>query len=135
MNSNIINHPVHIKDNDNHTMPSAFIPFCFFGSNLSQPILGKKIDMFTYPICTNFTPKIFLGQMCYQLHLEEIQEVMLEKGKENGLTLLLDYNEEKMMNRKAKNRNFEEALIYIDTLGKNFMIICIQEQYFWLKQI
>ena len=85
-------------------MPSAFIPFCFFGSNLSLPILGKKIDMFTYPICTNFTPKIFLGQICYQLDLEDVQEATLETGEENGLTLLLDYNEEKMMNRKTKNK-------------------------------
>ena len=51
--------------------------------------------------------------------------IILGKGKKNALTLLLDYNEEKMMNIKHKNGYFQEALIYFDTLGNYFMTIFV----------
>ena len=116
-NRRMINHPVHIIDDDGNLMPSAFIPFCFLGTNMSS--LGTKIDKFSQPVCTKFMPVMLEGQLCYQLDLQKQGHFM--KGEENGLTFLLDYNEDKSLNEPSFNneslKSNREALIYIDTLG------------------
>ena len=38
------NHPVHIIDEDEELSPTALIPFCTFGGNMS--VMGAKIDQF-----------------------------------------------------------------------------------------
>ena len=121
-NKRMINHPVHIIDGHGKLMPSAFIPFCFLGTNLSS--LGTKVDGFSQPVCTKFIPMVLEGQLCYQLDLEKQGNFL--KGEENGLTIFLDYNEDKSLNKPSLNKgkaNAEtlklkkDALIYIDTLG------------------
>ena len=49
------NHPVHIKE-DYELYPTALIPFCEFGGNMS--VMGVKIDQFDVPVCNSFRPKI-----------------------------------------------------------------------------
>lgn len=92
-------------------------------------ILGDRIDSFSHPVCNIFKSKIFEGQTCYQLDLQDVQQnVSFSKGAENALTFLMDYNEDKTINEptlifgKQKlddNSPFNEALVYFDTLGKN----------------
>ena len=45
----MINHPVHIIDQDNELYPTALVPFCEFSGNMS--VMGVKIDQFNVPIC------------------------------------------------------------------------------------
>ena len=59
----ITNHPVHIEDKDGNLSPTALIPFCEFGGNMS--VMGVKIDLFDVPVCNSFRPKIVQDQLCY----------------------------------------------------------------------
>ena len=87
----VINHPVHILNDEGYKNPSALIPFCRIGSI----ILGEKIDEFLTPVCTGFKPKVLAGSLCYSLDLKEFEdEIIIGKGKDYALTLLIDFNEE-----------------------------------------
>ena len=57
------NHPVHIQEKDGQISPTALIPFCEFGGNMS--VMGVKIDQIDVPVCTSFRPKIIMDQLCY----------------------------------------------------------------------
>ena len=66
------------------------------------------------------------GQLCYQLDLQEIQNKdSFEKGDTNGLTFLMDYNEDKAINEQSGKEydgttlSMEEVSIFVDTLGKS----------------
>ena len=48
----ITNHPVHILDLNDKINPSAFIPFCGIGLNMSS--MGLLINQFSFPICKSF---------------------------------------------------------------------------------
>ena len=63
-----ISHPVHITTSKaNQLSPSAFIPFCEFGGNMST--VGIKIDQFDVPVCNSFQSKILNDQLCYEIGL------------------------------------------------------------------
>ena len=53
---NLINHPVHIIDEDNKFTPSAFIPFCDIGGN--KEIMGTRVKKFDVPVCNTFKAKV-----------------------------------------------------------------------------
>ena len=57
------NHPVHIQDQDGKLSPTALVPFCEFGGNMS--VMGIKIDQIDVPVCASFRPKIIMDQLCY----------------------------------------------------------------------
>ena len=50
------NHPVHIINKENRLSPSAFIPFCDFGGNMTA--IGVMIEEFDIPVCNGFHAKI-----------------------------------------------------------------------------
>ena len=52
----IVVHPVHILDENNEMSPSAFIPFCEFGGNIS--LMGQNHPNFSFPICNSFKKAI-----------------------------------------------------------------------------
>ena len=72
----IINHPVHIMTKDHLISPSAFIPFCDFGGNMSA--MGVKIDKFDVPVCNSFQAKVLNDQLCYEVDLNRFsnQEIL-----------------------------------------------------------
>ena len=53
---------MHIIDEDGELSPTALIPFCEFGGNMS--VMGVKIDRLQYPVCNSFRPKIKKDQLC-----------------------------------------------------------------------
>ena len=61
----ISNHPVHIVDKLGNISPSAFIPFCQFGGNMSA--MGQKYEKFDVPVCNSFKDKTLRGQVCYEV--------------------------------------------------------------------
>ena len=93
----IINHPVHILNNYGEFSRSSFIPFCSFGDQ----IIGSEIEGFDMKVCNIFKPKLYYDQLCYETNLHELKEndtVKLLKQLELGLTLVLDYNEDRQLN-------------------------------------
>ena len=86
----------------------------------------------SFPICTAFKPTILEGQLCYKLHVNSSSG----QGMKNGLSLLLDYQDELSLQafphpkeekskKVIKNLNFdtdrnihrEVAKVHINTLS------------------
>ena len=128
----LINHPVHILDPETDSLsPSAFIPFCDFAGEMSG--LGRKIPEFVLPVCTSFTRTFIEGQLCYELEVNKFfNHPRTEKKLRKGLTLVLDYNEDRNLVRiRGKEKKIQqnlvdnivsfeesqEALIYINTIS------------------
>jgi hypothetical protein len=129
----ISNHPVHIISDEYKEMsPSAFIPFCSIGGD--RFVMGRSHDKFDIPVCDKFRRAYVDGQLCYQVDVNELKNrVDKNKVAYEGIEFLLDYNFDRMVNFKEdknhtvedssameeNNKNMKEAMIYIDTLGKN----------------
>ena len=127
----ISNHPVHIHNEGGQLSPSAFIPFCEFGGNMST--MGVKIDQFDIPVCNSFQAKILNDQLCYEVDLEMLRNSNnIKNDIKLGLALLMDYNEDKQFVSDMKvdcedNESFgskidgfnedENAFIYLNTIG------------------
>ena len=139
-----VHHPVHLIDEAAKLSPSALIPFCDFGGDLSR--VGQKVSEFDLPVCNSFRKTLLRGQLCYSLDVNQLRREQFSSQQFRlGLTLLLDYNEDRMIshemhtgsgsglqdqseNNLVKNIvDFEElqkAYINIDTLsmfGKHFI--------------
>ena len=112
--------------------PSAFIPFCELGGNMSS--VGEKIDNFSVPVCNIFQAKIRYHQLCYEVNLNRFTNRDHIEDLNKGLILLLDYNEDRQVkseevddtvgsglyNRRmiAKNKEDHHANIYLNTIGE-----------------
>ena len=127
----IINHPVHIMTRDNQMSPSAFIPFCDFGGNMSA--MGVKIDQFVVPVCNSFQAKIMNDQLCYEVDLNKFSDKNnIRNELKLGLNFLMDYNEDRQVtfeqniSRKelglANNlvASDQHASVYLDSIGRNY---------------
>ena len=127
------NHPVHVKDSLGKMNPSAFIPFCEFGGNMS--VMGETIDQFEFPVCNKFKPRVLGGQLCYYVDVNEFKDQVQADKIKNGLIMLIDYNEERMLTEKTvrllnpnatglqdilkEKDNLEDAMIHINSLGRS----------------
>ena len=124
----VSNHPVHILNNEGGMSPSSFIPFCSFG----EEFIGARINKFDIPVCTIFKPTINFDQLCFETDLQELKDSNIERIEnqlEMGLTLVLDYNEERQINynaiskdakKKSLYRHDKSVAIYLDTISKEF---------------
>ena len=93
-------------------LPTALIPFCEFGGNMS--VMGVKIDQLKYPVCNSFRPKIVKGQLCYTVDPNEYKNRINLKG-ELSLSLFIHYNEDRQIEDfDSTEKNF----IIVDTIGK-----------------
>ena len=127
----VSNHPVHILNDERKFSPSSFIPFCYFG----EEFIGARIKEFEIPVCNIFKPRIYLDQLCYETNLQDLKDSQkIGKQLEMGLTLVLDYNEErqnfnnilkkKFSGKKKLYNSNEDVSIYLDTISLlNFFII------------
>ena len=123
----VSNHPVHILNTEGGFSPSSFIPFCSFGQNL----LGTDNVDFDFPVCDIFKPTNFLDQICYETNLSDLKDRDSNKIRtqlEMGLTLVLDFNEERQSyNPTQKKRpikmkgfhkvNNDDFSIHLDTIS------------------
>ena len=94
VDSSLVNHPAHLKDSKNNSLPSAFIPFCAFNGQLGisssfPPLVGS-----TFPICTSFNPVALDGQLCYKIKLNNVRS---SNRRIDGLILILDLNEDRFL--------------------------------------
>ena len=120
----VSNHPVHILNNERNFSPSSFIPFCYFG----EEFIGARIQEFETPVCNIFRPRIYLDQLCYETNLQDLKDSQkIGKQLEIGLTIILDYNEErqyynsvqknKSQAKKTNYHNNDDFSIYLDTIS------------------
>ena len=131
---------MHLIDKDNQSSPSAFIPFCDFGGNMSA--MGVKIDEFDVPVCNSFKAKVLNNQLCYEVDLNNFtNKNNIDKELTLGFNLIMDYNEDRQVTfdrniSTATNKNMavkvvksdedDHASIYLDTIGnKNMCVISI----------
>ena len=105
-----MNHPVHIKEDDGELYPTALIPFCEFGGNMS--VMGVKIDLIDVPVCNSFRPKIIRDQLCYTVDPNEYKDKIDLKG-DLSLSLFIHYNED----REDADTQIQEYFITVNTIG------------------
>ena len=126
------NHPPHIINEDGTLSPSAFIPFCEFGGNMS--VMGVKIDQFNVPVCNSFKAIILNDQLCYEVDPNLfINWREAEDQIKFGLSLAVDLNEDRQMleNETVEFGNLEQKTftsssenkkrdfsIHLETIGK-----------------
>ena len=112
--------------------PSALIPFCEFGGNMS--VVGVKIDQFDVPVCNSFQARILRDQLCYEVDLNKFSiRDNIRKELKSGFNFIMDYNEDRQVtldqvlnkgNHKGlassvvESNDVQHALIYLDTVGK-----------------
>ena len=110
----LINHPVHIIDEYGIVSPSALIPFCVFGRNMS--IMGIRTENFIVPVCNSFNAKIMNDQLCYEVDPNKYKELLtteeFTEGIKQGITLYIDNNED----RQTKSLH-SDFMIYLNALG------------------
>ena len=126
----VSNHPVHILNNEGGFSPSSFIPFCSFGDEF----IGVRVNQSDVPVCNIFKPTIYFDQLCYETDLQELKSrniKRLEDQLEIGLTLILDYNEERQINyndiskdvkKNSLYHHDESFSIYLDTISIEFSL-------------
>ena len=99
------NHPIHIVTKEGKLSPSAFIPFCEFGRNMTS--VGVKIDQFDVPVCNSFQAKVMNDQLCYEVDLNRLSNKNnIEFDLNPGFIFFMDYNEDRQL---TFNQSYEEA--------------------------
>ena len=109
-------HPVHlVTKNSKTTLPSAFIPFCAYKTDLL--LLGEYIEGLEFPICNKFTPTVLDGQLCYTFDISSVlPDMETLDGKDGELLLLLDYNTERSVSsQRSTKTNTGNGKRYIST--------------------
>ena len=90
-------HPVHIFEDNGFLSPSALIPFCEFGGDMS--IVGNKIKLLKIPVCKCFQAKILYDQLRYEVDLNKFSNKdNIENELGIGFYFLVDYNEDRNVN-------------------------------------
>ena len=119
----VLNHPVHLSPiNSKQLSPSAFIPICDFGGNITN--LGLKIKEFNIPVCNVFSPIILNDQLCYEVDLNRFRDSFTDKTLSQGLKLYIDRNIERQYPRGTQNiYQQNDFMIHFGTLGRYKKII------------
>ena len=115
----VTNHPVHIKDQSGKLSPTALVPFCDFGGNMS--VMGVLIDHFDIPFCNSFRPKILKDQLCYTVDPNNYKD-KIDLGGDLSLSLFITYNEDKEMSLKEMEA-MEDNFIIVETIGNTQLML------------
>ena len=112
VNISLVSHPPHLLDQKSTTSPSSFIPFCAFQSqlNISEPITFLPNSIF--PVCNSFTPVALNGQLCYNIKVN----MTGRNGKDGGLVLVLDLNEDRSLSfgSLSDSEDEEDFTLHLD---------------------
>ena len=129
--SELSNHPPHlISPTPGLLPPSAFIPFCSLGGDMTQS--GQYIQGLSLPVCTAFLPVLHRGQLCFRVSQSSLDLLSNHGGAgvKNSLKFLLDTNAERssaILNKSNDNSTMDldpedfpeddHARIHIQTLS------------------
>ena len=119
---------MHIITQNKHISPSAFIPFCEFGGNISSTI-GIKIDNFEEPVCNIFQATILNDQLCYEVDVSRfVNKDNIKQDLKSGFAFIMDYNEDRQVDKITQDEleiagsivEYDQghASIYLNTIGK-----------------
>ena len=99
----VINHPVHLVDKNGNPYPSAFIPFCDLGGNMT--ILGRRIKGINIPVCNIFRRKFHNNQLCFET---DVNNIIRKENATNilhlGLSFIVDTNENRQIQVNQKKQ-------------------------------
>ena len=108
-------------DQSGYLLPTALIPFCIFGGNIS--VMGVKIDQFDDPVCNSFRPKIVMDQLCYEVDPNDYKD-KIDLGKDLSLSLFINYNEDMEITLEMFADNIaNNNVIIIETIGKHLFVM------------
>ena len=98
--------------------------------------VGEYIANFDFPVCNSFRPTVLDGQLCYQFDVNSIETNTTTSGQPY-LMFVLDYNQDReyktisdmdedehiydpksLHEMEVNDATNDEAMIYIETLGK-----------------
>ena len=99
-----VSHPPHLNKDD---WNSALIPVCAYKTNLNISRNRLALPGITFPLCSSFLPTILEGQLCYKLTLNTISG----QGKTNELMLLLDYNEDRSLQKSSTEGEVDDSSV------------------------
>ena len=95
-------------DKNGNLSPSALIPFCDFGGNIS--ILGKIITGLELPVCNRFKQKFLDNQLCYEIDVNPFKmEVDSKQIFKLGLTFIVDTNGNRHIEKYKQSNYFEKT--------------------------
>ena len=129
----VSNHPVHIINKQGKLSPSAFIPFCEFGGNMSA--MGVYDDKLKLHVCNSFQAKILNDQLCYEVDLQNLSKSHnIDDELKLGFYFVMDYNEDRQVTFVEEENSqspmilsevlvvddHKHAFIHLDTIGKSF---------------
>ena len=92
----------------NGTSISSFIPVCDFG-NIEN--MGVNSQYFKNPLCNKFRAKILQDQLCYEIDINEYKEQFSAESLKNGLSFLVDNNENRQFSWRNKSQNDHEGKV------------------------
>ena len=96
------NFPPHMVDAKGRLLPSSFIPFCTYQTNLLGLTNKDRKDL-PFTACSQAQPTVLHGQLCYSINISDIAGNNTTKmGKSNGLLLLLDIGTETLTTEKSE---------------------------------
>ena len=89
----MVSHPPQLWDHTDSISPSTFVPFCGFKTRLeiANDTAATILPNSSFPTCNSFTPVNLEGQLCYNIKLN----MSGSQGKDGGLLLVLDMNEDR----------------------------------------
>ena len=103
-------------------------------------VTGKTTVRFLSPVCNIFRQTILDGELCYQADVNVLSDrVDRNKIASEGFVFLLDYNSDRMASVQQGDEktgdeapmfekdhgNRDQAMIYIETLGINDLLVAI----------
>ena len=88
-------------DEDGNLSPSALIPFCDIGGNMSA--MGVMIDNFDVPVCNSFKAKLVKDQLCYEVDPNNYIPSNRKDASYLDLMLLIDFNEDRQIDLNGKD--------------------------------
>lgn len=128
----VTSNPIHILDDDGRLSPSAFVPFCEIGGDISK--MSQKIYQFSFPVCNSLKPRVLNDRLCYSLNPNDF--IKDPDDIKRGLLLVIDYNMDRQINFMSQNvvgitqgssitskateatDSKDKVSIHLDTLGK-----------------
>ena len=118
-------HPPNMMDNKGELLPSSFIPFCAYQSN----VLGSLLPDLPFTSCSLAYHTVLDGQLCYYFNVSSMATKVTQEGRTNGLMILLDFAPPTISEVKTESETKwgrESAIIGMSENNKNSVRLFVQ---------
>ena len=115
---------MHVQDDDGNFLPTAMIPFCVFGGNMT--VVGVKIEDFEIPFCTGFEEKILKDKLCYTINLNNrTHKGQIKEEDDISFSLFISYNEDRQLDSvidlnmsSEEDNSISDKYVLVETISK-----------------